>query len=309
MTVANLFSPAAHRGQAIGPEGLVASWILIDKQLALELLQSSKGNRGAKREKFGGAEIVTSNVASLVEEKRSGRWIDRVSGVMYIDENGTLIDGHTRCAAIVETEIPQWQLVVFGVKDSDFLAIDAHSARTSLQQMRRASVPHPGDVAATLRTYIRMVRTRGRLVGRGSGGTTIAVKATQVMEEYERLGRPDDVIRLARRIDPRAGVGRASLGAFVLATRKSDYHEDALAFVEQLNAPRNAVIDQQVAVLLDRLNDNRRKNALNRMGTEVTLAWLIKAYNAWITAKEIKQLKWTMSMEYPLIFGVDYEAL
>lgn len=97
----------------------------ITPELAAEMLKKNEGNRP----------LSSSVVRKYVDAMTRGDWQETHQGIAF-GENGRLLDGQHRLAAITQSGIAQRMLVSTGIPDRSFMIFDAGSRRTDAQNMR-----------------------------------------------------------------------------------------------------------------------------------------------------------------------------
>lgn len=93
--------------------------MLVTKEKSLELLAKNTTNRKLR-------EKIVAHYARLIE---AGKWVVTHQG-LAISENGSLLDGQHRLAAIAKTGIAVEMMITTGLPDSIFSALDSGLTRT-----------------------------------------------------------------------------------------------------------------------------------------------------------------------------------
>lgn len=150
---------------------IAAKFQLVTGPIAETWLMHNHHNRPIRR----------SHVDLLVRDLRAGNYLITHQGVAF-DESGALIDGQHRLAAIVESGVDAWLLVVQGLprtqgdaKTMD--AVDRHSVRTvadMLQLNHNCEKVEAKIRAAIAVTIVRLIRF-GKDVGKLTPAETVAV--------------------------------------------------------------------------------------------------------------------------------------
>lgn len=122
----------------------------ITKDRAIQLLGTNHdGNRN----------MSVPTVARYAADMGEGEWLFAGDPVR-VDSQGTLIDGQHRLSAIVETDMPQWIIVVSGVDKAVMMAIDSGRRRQFAQQL---AMEHFGRTGSKLANPLNVASTITRM--------------------------------------------------------------------------------------------------------------------------------------------------
>ena len=124
-------------GEKIMENKLISKIILITPEMAQKCLSKNPLNR----------RIDPVVVRRYAEEMRTSRWRITHQGICF-DENGNLLDGQHRLAAIVKCGIAQWMFVVKGVPRTSCPAIDTGRMRSLSNHAQMLAMPHRNEHAA-----------------------------------------------------------------------------------------------------------------------------------------------------------------
>lgn len=118
-------------------------------ELAAKLLESNiPENRSMKRRK----------VIEYEEIIRSGKWDPYCGDLMRMTDDGLLIDGQTRCQAVINTNTPIEVLFSSRFKRSDFGLVDAGTARRGADVLGSYFQKDKNVYGAILRTLVNVHR-------------------------------------------------------------------------------------------------------------------------------------------------------
>jgi len=96
---------------------------IITPEAAMNYLQNNLRNNNIKNRK-----INATTVNGYVKDILSGRW--KIGAPIIFGKNNGLLDGQTRCTAVVKAQKPIMSIVVRGVDDSIFDVLDCGKRRT-----------------------------------------------------------------------------------------------------------------------------------------------------------------------------------
>ena len=151
--------------------------------------------------------IRDSHVASLASEMKSGNW--RLNGETIIfDENGQLMDGQHRLAAVVKSGKTIEMLVVRGVEREAMRTIDRGKSRSLADVIGLAGYPYSTALASAYR-QIHLYKKRGGFTLANLKSSLSTTKALKYIKN-----NPDmvEAIELYKAVPQNAMIGR---GVFV----------------------------------------------------------------------------------------------
>lgn len=142
--------------------------IIVTPELAGKWLSMSNGNprwvSGSKLYDHRKVEVIARDI-------ENGNW-NPGNGTIAFDENGALVDGHHRLAAIKKAGIPVQIIVIWGITKSGLLHIDDQNSRTVSQRIGIDS-----RIVAAANCYMR---NRSQVVaGKGASGEEIKKWASE----------------------------------------------------------------------------------------------------------------------------------
>lgn len=136
--------------------------MIVTPELAESWLAMSNGN---PRWVSGNKLYDRRKVEVIARDIESGNW-NPGNGTIAFDENGALVDGHHRLAAIRKAGIPVQAIVIWGITKSGLLHIDDQNSRTVSQRIGIDS-----RIVAAANCYMR---NRAQSVpGKGASGEAI----------------------------------------------------------------------------------------------------------------------------------------
>lgn len=264
---------------------------------AVEYLETSLGNRP----------ISKVTVRSYADSMRQGKWL--LNGVPIIFDNvGHIIDGHHRLNAIVQAGIPVQTLVCRGVQPEAFTTIDQGRSKNLGQLLAMQQVENYNAVASIVNGN-QSLRLSGRFLG-NNGAKNRHMTNADFYDEYQR--HPEEyqeaasfaceMYRLAR-ILKSSWVG--SLYYYLIHTGcyKKEYVKTFFQAVCNLDTSGINAADElrKYIIRTGRTNpDNHNQKSNLQMKEEYLFAIVCKAWNAYVTGKEVKRYNYNPEKEsYP----------
>jgi hypothetical protein len=249
-----------------------AEVVMVTPVMAQTWLQHNHHNRS----------LSPTVVKRYTDSIRAGQWVVNGQAIQFSDD-GTLLDGQHRLAAVVAAATGAAMLVVRGVPAAARAVIDIGRKRTSGDVLVMGGCRNANSVAGAARLLWHydtktMHQTTNPLVGPGNQDILNLWKENPGLEYSSSVGR-----KAQRLVSPSVGTFTHYVFTRVGAEAADDFFE---ALVE------GAALAKSSPILLvrNRLGDNRASKA--RLGTIEIAALLIKAWNHWRQGTHVKCLKW-----------------
>jgi len=252
--------------------------------LAAELLASTPAHQ---------RKITQNHVDRISRAMTTGGWVFNPQPLI-IDTNGALTDGQHRCAAVIQSGVTIPVVIVRGADPEVFALVD--TGRT-----RQASQFVPGQYGTTIAAAARLV-----LAFRATGGQLRAIDYERSMitnkqilddveadEEYQLAAPQIAAIRKAAKIN-----AVPLLAVHILASRNVD-PDLASLWLSGLETGEDLAKGDPRLVLRNKwIQDGSRIRG-------ISLQWSItvKAWNAHLAGREIKQLRWRKIDGIPAVSG------
>lgn len=118
---------------------LACEVVEIGPQLAEQLLARNSGNRAIRK----------NRVATLAQTMVDGKWMLNGEAIK-IGEDGRLLDGQHRLAAIVQSGVTIRTLLIRGVADETFVTLDSGLGRSAADMLRTAGLEASAVAVAAL---------------------------------------------------------------------------------------------------------------------------------------------------------------
>jgi hypothetical protein len=267
--------------------GVRASIMRITPGIAEEMLERNTRNRPLNK----------AHVRHFREVLQRGDMILNGETIIF-DYRGVLLNGQHRLSACVECGVSFDAIVVSGINPEAFKTLDGGKKRSPADALAMQGEVNASNLAAAVQAFVAFVGFGGSI----QCSTGAAVKATPQVVDRILLAHPglrDSVsaMRRSKLYDNQYGYLLHYLFGLVDKRLARD-------FVECLSGPhedvgRPFVLLRETLLLIGNRTDLRRHRA----------AKAIKAFNAERSGARPKMLKFSGSESFPVIDGLDYEAL
>lgn len=261
----------------------IASEMITPKK-ALEWLKLNHNNRPLSSK-------VVSKYAALM---RAGKW--RLNGEsIKFTINGDLIDGQHRLAAIVESGVSVECYVVRGLEHEAFDTVDQGRSRTSGDVLARRGEKHYNMLASATAMYLQLFNEKR--ISKAGG-----IRPDQISDCLEQHPGLRDACDFAA--GRKTNLIPASIVAAFFYVFGTIDQQAANEFWTRVMDGEGLTKAMPEFLIRARLIDNA--NAIAKLGRADIAALCIKAWNARITGKLVKCLKWAEAEDFPLIERFKY---
>jgi hypothetical protein len=233
-----------------------------------------------------------ASVARFASDMTNNRWKHNGESIKFDREN-RLIDGQHRLAAMIQANVSLRFLVVKNLDPETQHTIDVGVSRTSAQIAGMMGVSNPNDITVLAHALMRYERYRDVVWS----SNTIATKPDIVqftLANNEDLQRANSYAQQARRA-VRMKASPYGLLAFHVLRQYDEgtwllWHERVVDGVGLSQIDPRLVLRNQIM---------RRDGRQGLWQQQEIVGWVIKAWNAWRTHREIKLIRYTRD-ELPL---------
>lgn len=226
---------------------------------------------------------------ALASDMTAGRWQESHMGLAF-DTDGNLIDGQHRLHAIIESDEPQWMIVVRNVPKAVQEVIDAGAARSAADALKlsnRVDSNHPA-VAAAARIAILWSEDHHRTVRKNTNGARKVTNSeiTEWVDEQIAIDLAGQTSVLTtvpeaakwRTVSSLMSLSVTSFVFLLFSDIDEDSYDNALTFFTNLDDLNFTGTDDPVRQLYLRLND--AKSTKESMRISEVLWFVITAWNA-----------------------------
>ncbi|KUP98371.1 hypothetical protein AC529_01935 [Thermobifida cellulosilytica TB100] len=226
-------------------------------------------------------------VRALAKQIERGEWQLSHQGIAF-DEKGILLDGQHRLAAIARAGRQVEIMVTFDAPRSSFSVLDTGQKRTGRDVLALANEDNPLYLASALRgLYLYQ-----NFPENSWSGQTSMISNDQLLDLLEEHpGMREAVVRgiaIGREIamTPTA----AAIGWYVTTTARPDVnqHEWYVGLTTGANLP---IGDPRLALIKTMRLLASGKTTRRRDDSRIHLFYYLKAWNAWVEGRSIKQLR------------------
>ena len=274
--------------------------IMLTPDKAREFLANQRENRKMK----------SANVSKLVSDMENGRFVYNGDPIRF-DRHGRMGDGQHRCYACIKTGISIPVMIVRNLPDEAFPTIDLGVTRTAADLFKFHGIPNSTTVSSAVRFYLALCNDGAGINDDGEGHMRVQSDSakttfsnTKLLEEYKKnIQLWDAVGSMANSIDPRCLLTKSNIGgmSFYLIKEKHHPEEKVYTFFKQLVGKRDSqfnAINLMRDVLIDRKDHKDKK----RYTGSYILGLLAKTWNAYVSGRELRLLKYNKEVEGKIDF-------
>lgn len=250
---------------------------LITPSVASEWLKQNTKNRPLRQ----GA------VADLARAIERGEWQVTHQGIGF-DEEGVLVDGQHRLAAIVKANIPVRMMVTWGVPPDAFTVMDTGRKRNMGDVLALNNEANSTHLAAALRGLYLYQQNPDALWS----GQSSMVSHDQLFMTLEKNPRLRDSVNhgMALSRSMKITITAGSLGHYLTVTTRPDVNQDdwLSGLITGANLSEG---DPRLTLRNTMLNLASGKTHRRREDSREHLLYYLKAWNAWLEGRKIKLLR------------------
>jgi hypothetical protein len=259
-------------------------------ELALRLLENNRGNRSMSKRKV-------ADYQRLIE---MGRW--KYNGeTIKVHSSGRLLDGQQRCLAVAQSgkTIRTGIAYVNGNAKDVFRTIDVGKKRSAADHLTALGYPNAFCLAATAAWVYRYAA--------GNPGLEVRYAATNedveaIVQRFPEMG--DSVSAMYGRWKEARYFAITSFCGFAHWLFSQANPKKADEFFNGLTTGENLVAGSALLLLIRSLRRARSKSRRDAVSNVWVAAVTIKAWNAFITGREIRRLSWNSEEGFPRALDV-----
>ena len=229
--------------------------------------------------------ISKANVDKIAAAISRGEWIFNGETIV-LDSRNHMRQGQHRCLAVIKTGITIQCLIVRGVSPAAFSTFDSGRPRNASDTLGIGSEVNTRTLAAAARAIVYM--EDGTYAAR-----MITNKEIQEVVNHHPMVRTWTNRLVGNR--PTRTIGAAFAGVLTLASERHGA-EIIQLFFDQVASGEMLKKGDPAKVLRERFPEGRR---IERLTFEVSLAFMIKAVNAFVQGKQLGILRFTAKEEFP----------
>lgn len=270
----------------MGKENVKTSVETITPEIAREWMKFNINNRPLSR----------ARVKKYENALTKGEFVLNGESIIFSD-GGILMQGQHRLKACINTGISFDSVVVRGVEYSTFSTLDSGGTRTMADVFAIHGTRNSHKMS-TLVSFYAKLNIGGTLRASQPAGINRLLSKKEVLEVYERHGDVfESSLKIAARMNGRKRLlSESFIGGVVsyLVIDKKHPIEFVEAFFEMLFFGRNVPI-KAIEQLEIRLTNNLASTS--KMTPTYQMAIFVKAWNAYVTRKDLSRLSWNEAKE------------
>lgn len=231
--------------------------------------------------------LSSPTVLFLAQAIERGEWQLTHQGIAF-DEEGYLVDGQHRLAAIRKAGLAVDIAVTYNVPRSAFAVMDTGRKRTGKDALSLAGESNGTHLAAALRG-LHLYLTQPDVGWSGAGSQVTHTQLLKLLEEHPNMRQSvNQGLQLNRAI--KITVTAASIGCYVTTEERpdidqSDWHEGLITGAGlEVGDPRLTLRNTMLDLAAGR---RQRKSDDSR----AHLLYYLKAWNAWVEGRSVKLLR------------------
>ena len=238
-------------------------------------------------------------VRSFADAMRRGEWLVTHQGIAF-DDNGVLVDGQHRLAAIIEADRPVELTVFTDVAEGSFDVLDIGKRRTAADVLAIEGEKNSILLAAMVR-IVWLYHNRPDLTWTGGAAAVSNHQVVQTLEQHPKLR---EFLGVGEQIAAATGMIKSAGGAASYLVEQANRRSDLAAWysgiIEGAGLRKG---DPRLQLRRVMFNMARRQDGqpLRRRDTREHLALYIKAFNAWQTGEPLPHLRFTAREAIPRI--------
>lgn len=258
----------------------------ITPDMAREYLKFNNINRPLKK----------NTVKRYAEQMKNGTFLLNGETIIFSD-GGVLMQGQHRLTACVLAGVDFESVVVRGIDCDSFHALDSGSNRSTGDVFSIFGSTDPNNLASIVNSYIRLHRGINK-ASHISNITAMGYSKKDILDVYEsNKDSFDAILPIVKKMYNKTRLLKLSIVGGIMAYLVLDkhYHIDKVSsFFNMLHFGRN-ISCEAIAILRDKLIFNISSS--KRFTDKHKYALIIKAWNAYITGRDVKQLAWNEEKE------------
>lgn len=226
-------------------------------------------------------------VRSLSNQIKRGEWQLSHQGIAF-DEKGILLDGQHRLAAIAQAGQPVEVMVTFNAPRSSFSVVDTGQKRTGRDVLALANEENPMYLASALRG-LHLYLTAPENAWSGQSSTVSNDQLLDLLEQHP--GMRGAVVRgIAIGSEIMMTPTAAAIGWYVTSAERPEI--DQSDWYTGLTTGANLPIgDPRLALIKAMRSLASGKTTRRREDSRIHLFYYLKAWNAWVEGRSLKQLR------------------
>lgn len=236
-------------------------------------------------------------VSFYAEQMKKGQWMLNGEAIIF-NEQGTLVDGQHRLAAVIEADKGIDMLVVRNADKDSFATIDSGVSRKVQDTFYVKGIPSASGVSAIIGRYLRLVaglsigkKVTGRKDANAMSRQDLLLEYAKDEDFWQEIVRFADSSYAMLRI-----LAKSEIGGYVSYLIKSKGHDRDVVygFFDEL-LRKDIPTSPMIAALRRRLINDR--TATTHMGAVYRQQLITKIWNYHIQGKSTAYMRWNEEQE------------
>lgn len=247
---------------------------------AAEFLEQNTANRP----------LSARTVRDFAQAMRRGEWRVTHQGIAF-DTTGMLVDGQHRLAAIVEADLPVELTVFTEVPVGTFDVLDTGKRRNAADSLAIEGEKSAAMLAAMVRT-VWLYENRRDLTWSGGDASVSNHQIVDTLQEHPGLR---DFVGVGEQVAIATGMIKSAAGAASYLVTYASNADLSAWFDGIVDGVGLAKGDPRLLFRRVMFNNTRKQagQVMRRRETREHVTLYLKAFNAWVTAGSLHQLRYT----------------
>jgi len=242
--------------------------------------------------------ITQTKVAQYISEIENGKWKEDTGEAIKVSKEGFLIDGQHRLTALSKTNKSINFLVVYDLESSVFDVLDTGKNRGASDVFALNKVPNYNRTASIIREYVSF--KSGKFYSTTSRDN-IKLTNASLLSFYKENSEYIDIVSnhaAVLYISFNKIISATNIGSFYILFSDSNIDKSDEFFNQLCGKKINT--NKSISVLKNFLIKDRI--SVKKVSPKIKYAFIIKTWNAFITGKDLKILKYDDNLEnFPTI--------
>lgn len=243
--------------------------------------------------------IKNAKVKAWARAMQEGKW--ELNGeTIKIALDGALIDGQNRLTACVLAEVPFTTYVITGLPNGVQSTVDGGTSRTFADTLQIEGRSNASGLAALARNVH---------LWKGDGFYKNATNQYELKRTLESISNAEHIVRFSKRVTTKINISPSVAGfIYWLLQEAGGSMEDIEFFMERANDGQGLVEGDPIYALRKRLDALPRAEG-GHDGSSLRVAYVIKAWNAYILGRPVKVLTYAPGGSRPEPFPIPIGSL
>lgn len=250
--------------------------ILVTPSLAAKYLEANIMNRHANE----------PTVLHYANQMRKGDWKEDTGECIKISKEGVILDGQHRLMAVIKANKPIYFHIAMDMDKEVFDVLDTGKCRSAGDVFKIQGIKYATSTPAII-NYYHLFKKEQYHKGIAKNGK---LSNSQLLAMYEEKAEYwNAIVNKAETFSSSfSRVISSALFGGIYATLLDINPSKALPFLEQFSTGRN-ITNESIHVLRDKLIADRVSNS--KMSPALKMAFIIKTWNAFVTDRNLKVLR------------------